>query len=156
LEVNEWQNAIVAELANLTVDALSERRIRVFDKNGTKVDEIPDRNCFVFETEIKGRKYVLSNGEWFEVATSFDKQITKYVGAITRNPVLLPNFAKTWNGGEDQYVAEAAKSPDLMSLHKATCMINGTAIEACDLLHRTGALVHVKIWSQSAPFSHLL
>jgi uncharacterized protein (TIGR04141 family) len=164
LEMDEWQNAIVGELANLTADKLSERRIKAFDGHGAKAGEIPDRDCFVFETDVKGIKYVLSNGEWFEVATAFDAKISKYVNAISRKPVLLPDFQLAWKGvkgakglkGEDKYVAEAAKAADLMSMHKATCTIGGTAIEPCDLLHRTGALVHVKVWSASATFSHLL
>lgn len=155
LEVDEWHTAVAGGLANLTTDKLRERRIRAFDEHGAKVGEIPDCECFVFETELKGVKYVLSNGEWFKVATSFDAQITKYVAGISRKPVALPHFSTGWKG-EDQYVAEAAKLPDLMSLHKATCTIGGTKVEPCDLLHRTGALVHVKVWSQSATFSHLL
>jgi uncharacterized protein (TIGR04141 family) len=43
-----------------------------------------------------------------------------------------------------------------MSLHKQNFVISGTSVEPCDLLHRSGALVHVKIWSKSATFSHLL
>jgi len=155
LELDEWHTAIAGELANLTADKLHERQIRTFDAQGAEVGKTSDHECFVFETELKGIKYVLSNGEWFKVAANFDAQITNYVGGISRKPVALPDFSIGWKG-EDQYVAEAAKLPDLMSLHKATCTIGGTKIEPCDLLHRTGALVHVKVWSQSATFSHLL
>jgi uncharacterized protein (TIGR04141 family) len=106
----------------------------------------------------------LSNGEWFEVKEAFDTQIQKYINTITKTPLHLPDFKPAWMPvkgkqglqGEDKYVAEAAKDADLMSMHKKTCTIGGTAIEPCDLLHRTGALVHVKVWSQSATFSHLL
>ncbi len=164
LEMNEWQDSIAGELANLTAEKLSARRIRAFDDNGVKVFEFPDRDCFAFETDIKGIKYVLSSGEWFKVATTFDAEITKYVSGISRKLVQLPDFQSAWKGvkganglrGEDRYVAEAAKAADLMSMHKATCKIGGTSIEPCDLLHRTGALVHVKVWSASATFSHLL
>lgn len=155
LEIAEWQTAIGRELKNLTVEKLRERSIAAFDGDGTKLANIPDRDCFVFETDVKGTKYVLSNGEWFEVATNFNAEITKYLDAISKKPVTLPHFAKAWKD-EDQYVAEAAKSADLMSMHKKTCVIGGTPIEPCDLLHRSGALVHVKLWSQSATFSHLL
>ena len=155
LELDEWQNALGIGLARFTVKELQERRIRGFDGEGAKATEIQERDCFIFETDVSGTKFVLSNGEWFEVATNFDTEITKYVKAISGKTVALPAFAKAWKD-EDQYVAEAAKTADLMSMHKKTCTIGGTAIEPCDLLHRTGALVHVKVWSQSSTFSHLL
>lgn len=155
LEFEEWQAAFGRELKKLTVEKLRERKIATYDGDGAKLSDIPDRDCFVFETDYNGAKFILSNGEWFEVATNFDAEITDYVNQISRQSVTLPHFDKTWKY-EDRYVAEAAKSPDLMSMHKKTCMIGGTPIEPCDLLHRSGALVHVKRWSQSATFSHLL
>lgn len=155
LEIAEWQAAIGGELKNLTVAKLRERKIAAYDGDGAKLPDIPDRDCFVFEADYLGTKFVFSSGEWFEVATDFDAGITKYVNAISKKPVALPDFSKRWKD-EDQYVAEAAKSADLMSMHKKTCAIGGTQIEPCDLLHRSGALVHVKVWSQSATFSHLL
>jgi uncharacterized protein (TIGR04141 family) len=156
LETDEWKNAVATDLQNFTVDDLRERRIRAFDDTGALVAEIPDRDCFVFETQLKGTKHVLSNGEWFEVASNFNTEISNYLKRISTQPISLPDFDKSWKDGEDQYVSEAAKSSDLMSMHTKTCTIAGSQIEPCDLLHKTGALVHVKMWSQSATFSHLL
>jgi uncharacterized protein (TIGR04141 family) len=158
LEMGEWRKAIASELTVLTVDQLRERRIRAYDLQSSKISEINERDCFVFETNMKGAKYILSSGEWFEVATTFDDEISKYIEGISKTHLPLPTFSPTWKGkkGEDRYVAEAAKATEFMSMHKKTHPIGGASIEPCDLLHSSGALVHVKLWTQSATFSHLL
>ena len=164
LEMGEWQDVLAVELTRLTAEKLHERRIKVYDGQGGKIGEIPDYDCFVFETEVKGIKYVLSSGEWFEVAAIFDAEIKQYIKSISSNTIPLPDFQTVWKAqnvgkrfnAEDKYVKEADKMPDLMSMHKNDCWIEGSSVEPCDLLHRSGALVHVKMWTQSATFSHLL
>ena len=154
LEVDDWQAAI-ENLNALTVESLRDRRVGCYDEAGTEIAEIPEKDCFVFERTVNGTKYVLSAGEWFEVSIAFDKQITNYIKSITKTAVALPKSKSIWKEEQD-YVDEAAKAADLMSLHKKNFVISGTQVEACDLLHRSGALVHVKIWSKSSTFSHLL
>jgi uncharacterized protein (TIGR04141 family) len=159
LEISDWRTAVGAELTNLTVEKLRRRRIRAFDENGSLAWDFADRDCFVFETVQGGAKYVLSNGAWFEVSKSFDDLISGYIKGISKSPIALIGFEKTWlseKQKEAKYVEEAAKKPDLMSLHTKNFTIGGNAVEPCDLLHRTGALIHVKVWAQSATFSHLL
>lgn len=159
LEMADWQAAVGAELVNLNVEKLRGRRIRAFDENGSWAGDFSDRDCFVFETMRSGVKYVLSNGEWFEVSKSFDDLISNYIKRISISPVALPDFDKAWlrdKQKEAKYLEEAAKDADLMSLHTKNFTIEGHAVEPCDLLHRTGALIHVKMWSQSGTFSHLL
>ena len=166
LDVAEWWAAIGGKLSILTVDELRTRRISAFDSEGTLLAEIPDRECFVFETNVKGIKYVLSAGEWFEVATTFDNQITRYIDSISERAVDLPDYSKEWDGkvvpigensGEKRYLEEAANGcRDIINMHTINSRIGGTPVEACDLLHISGQLIHVKIWKQSATFSHLL
>lgn len=159
LEMADWRAAVGGELGNLTVEKLRGRRIRVFDENGCLAGDFSDRDCFLFETMRSGVKYVLSDGEWFKVSKSFDNLISDYIKGITRSPVALPSFNKTWlseKQKEAKYVEEAAKEDDFMSLHTKNFEIGGYKIEPCDLLHRTGALIHVKMWTQSSTFSHLL
>jgi uncharacterized protein (TIGR04141 family) len=155
LDYEEWQLSITKVRAKITPENLRERRVKVIDEQGVLFTEIPEYDCFIFETEIKHAKYVFSNGEWFEISTDFDQEITKYINSITNKSIALPNFKVGWKD-EAQYVSEAAKSPDLISMHTKTCTIGGTLIEPCDLIDRNGALIHVKVWSQSATFSHLL
>lgn len=158
LEVVDWQ-AEAGNLDTLTVEELRDRRVRCYDEAGTAISEIAEKDCFVFETTVNGRKYVLSGGEWFEVASSFDDQISKYIEGISKKAIALPDCKQEWlnvKEKEKKYVEEAAKDADLMSLHTKNFTIGGDQVEPCDLLHRKGALVHVKVWTQSATFSHLL
>ena len=93
------------------------------------------------------------------MSRSFDNLISNFIVRISKNAVSLPDCDKAWlsvNQKEAKYVEEAAKNANLMNLHTNNCMIEGDQVEPCDLLHRTGALIHVKIWTQSATFSHLL
>ncbi len=158
LDVVDWQ-AEVGNLDALTVEGLRDRRVRCYDEAGTEISEIAERDCFVFETTVKATKYILSGGEWFEVASSFDDQISKYIEGISKKTIALPDCKEEWlkeKEKEKKYVEEAAKVTDLMSLHTKNFTIGGDQVEPCDLLHRKGALVHVKIWRQSSTFSHLL
>ncbi len=159
LDLAEWWAAIGGKLSKLTGDELRTRRISAFDSEGTLLAEIPDRECFVFETNVKGTKYVLSNGEWFELSQSFDDQITQYILDISNRSCTLPHFNKTWETleqKESKFIEEASKLPDFMSLHTKNFTVNGTKVEPCDLLSRTGTLIHVKMWGKSSSFSHLL
>jgi uncharacterized protein (TIGR04141 family) len=166
LDVASWKSAFRGKLSKLTIDELRVRRIAAFDGDGAKLASFPDRDCFVFETNLKGKRFIMSNGEWYEVATNFDNQITKYIDSISETTVNLPDYSKEWDGkvvpmglksGEDRYLEEAAKRcTDIINMHTINSQIGGSHVEACDLLHISGKLIHVKIWKQSATFSHLL
>src|SRR5437763_50900 len=113
------------------VDHLRDRRVRCYDDGGTEIAEIPEKDCFVFEATVKGVKYVLAAGEWFEVSIAFDKQINDYLKGITKTPVVLPKSKSIWKEEQD-YVDEAAKGADLMSLHKKNFVISRTPVEPSD------------------------
>lgn len=154
LETREWFDAIDDHLNNLTVEMLHERRVLAYDVDGFADDAI-EHDVFVFEAEIKGKKYILSGGEWFEVSLNFDKAMTDYISRIEKSAVALPKA--TDGHTEDDYVTHVDKTEiDLMTMHNATLVLGGTPVEACDLLSKRGHLIHVKRWSASSTFSHLL
>jgi uncharacterized protein (TIGR04141 family) len=153
LEIEDWWASVGADLGEITETDIRKRKIRAYIDGAKQL--IEERECFLFETQRRRKKYILSNGDWFEVSTTFDKQIADYIRDISRSSVTLPRAQEGQN--EDQYLEAAiAHNRNLVSMHRKNCPIEGTAIELCDLVSRTGQLIHIKRWSASSTFSHLL
>src|SRR5262249_29442702 len=109
--------------------------------------------CLVFETELDGRLYLLSEGEWFEVEPDFATQVTTDVMQIPRVDLGLPAARK--GEQEGAYNQRAAEQCNLALLDRRTFRFGGSPFEVADLLTADRHLIHVKRKTQSATLSHL-
>lgn len=109
--------------------------------------------CIVFQVELDGFLYVLSDGEWFRVDLDYRRRLEAEVEALPKYAGLPSADAGT---DEDAYNQKAARAIDAVCLDKRLVYDGGPdKMEICDLLTRDGALIHVKQRGSSSTLSHL-
>src|SRR6185503_17445317 len=96
--------------------------------------------CLVFQVELDGYLYVLSDGDWFRVDIDYRRRVEAEVEALP-DFVGLPDADRGTD--EDAYNRKAAQSVGALCLDKRFVYDGGPdKMEICDLLTRDGALIH--------------
>jgi uncharacterized protein (TIGR04141 family) len=140
----------------VTVQQLRHRHVGI---RFAEMDQSSDRwsvySCVVWEVDADEQTYVLCEGEWYAVATSFAERIHRSVSDLSDESISLP--VASVGEHEDSYNERAATQAGYLSLHRHLFKIGGPRdrMELCDLLTPRGQLVHVKRRSSSATLSHL-
>ncbi len=107
----------------------------------------------MFETELDGHLYLLSEGEWFVVEHDFAAEVTAGVASIPAIDLHLPTSRR--GEQESVYNTRAADECGLALLDRKTFKFGGSPIEVGDLVSPAGHLIHVKRKTQSSTLSHL-
>jgi uncharacterized protein (TIGR04141 family) len=111
----------------------------------------------VYQTELKQGEekflYVLSGGEWFQVADDYRMQVEADVEALAR----CTDLPDADHGAyEDEYNEKAAASLGALCLDKKFIYDGGPdKMEICDILTKDGRFIHVKMRGSSSTLSHL-
>jgi uncharacterized protein (TIGR04141 family) len=110
------------------------------------------------------RRFVLLDGEWYELGAGYLEQLRKDVERLLTSPgtVTLPGWRRDSAGKYEEEKAYndrvADGDPRFVRLDRRLVQTQpgrSSGIEICDLLGPGEALVHVKKASSSAPLSHL-
>jgi uncharacterized protein (TIGR04141 family) len=147
----ELRKAEKIDLKRLKTDKVEA--ISAVDEN-----EIVDRwsvyNCLVFETEIEGKLYILSGGDWYQIDKNYRDKVQSYVEKIPKLELDLP--------GADREKSEAAFNEDAAAVLGGLCLdgnlvgVGGVdRVEICDILTKDGHFLHVKKRGRSSTLSHL-
>lgn len=109
--------------------------------------------CVVYETALHNQLYVLSAGDWFRINLNFKDRVYDDV----RNLTLLNGLPAADAGtDEDAYNVKAAAAINGLCLDKRFVYDGGPdKMEICDILTRSGGLIHVKQRGSSSTLSHL-
>lgn len=107
----------------------------------------------VFETDHKGKRYILTLSRWFELAGDYVQQVEMELNSIEE--ITDPNFLPFIRRGqkEDDYNANAK---GFVLLDKKNYPAGGySRIEVADLLSPQGEFICVKKYNGSSTLSHL-
>jgi len=110
-------------------------------------------NSIVAELEHDGLYYVLTCGDWYEIQKDFVQRVNKRVASLVKGLTKLPDAKR--NEWENAYNLRVGRVTGLMVLDCKCQRVDGSKIEPCDLLSRSGAFIHVKRKTRSATLSHL-
>jgi uncharacterized protein (TIGR04141 family) len=112
--------------------------------------------CLSGEIELDGKKYILSEGEFWEVSNDFIKKLDEFIEALPETVYPLPDSPGDITEG-DYNVLAGQSNPNFLLMDKKVVTILGktTPIEICDLFTDTGCFVHVKRKLSSSALSHL-
>jgi uncharacterized protein (TIGR04141 family) len=109
--------------------------------------------CIVYQVESQGRLYVLSGGQWFRVDLDYRRRVEADVNALPRLQGMPPADPGT---DEGSYNVKAAAELDALCLDQKLVYDGGPdKMEICDILTRSGGLIHVKHRGSSSTLSHL-
>lgn len=157
LDLDEYLAEKATRARELTVKLLKQRKVSVkFLRNTEKDARWTVYQCLVSEQRLDGELYALIEGRWFAVSDSLVKEVDDVISAIPTATVVLPDALP--GETEDAYNARAAHSVnDLILLDRKLLAPEGatTRIEFCDLMSKSGSLVHVKRKVRSSTLSHL-
>ena len=147
------------EAADITLERLKRWRIREYTTDDDRVArEFSVYNAIIFEIELDQKLFVLSLGEWFEVARDHVAQVNRDIAQIPDHETLLLVDALEGET-EPQYNPRAATASDgtLALLDTALVPYGGgrSTIEICDLLSTEPNFIHVKAKTKSSTLSHL-
>jgi uncharacterized protein (TIGR04141 family) len=99
--------------------------------------------------------FVAYDGDFYRVDRSFVDRID---AAILRIPMSSPSLPCYDGGAEPAYIDKirSERAADFAVLDRALLRVEGESpVEACDIISRSGALVHLKRKGKSSVFSHL-
>jgi uncharacterized protein (TIGR04141 family) len=121
-------------------------------------EEIIDKwrvyDCLVFETEVGGKVYILSGGDWYQIDKGFRDKVQAYVAKIPEfdPPLPEPDMEKS----EEEYnEALAAKLAGVCLDGKLVGVGGVDRVEICDVLTKDGRFIHAKKRGRSSTLSHL-
>jgi uncharacterized protein (TIGR04141 family) len=147
------------DLAELSLDKLKQWRIREY----TTDDETPSRefhvyNALLYEVARGAKLYVLSLGEWFEIAQDYVAAVSAELARLRDNDTLSTVDAYADETEGEYNTRAAAASGGVLALLDARTVAYGggrSSIEVCDLLSIDRDFIHVKAKTKSSTLSHL-
>ncbi|GLR90334.1 DUF6119 family protein [Bradyrhizobium iriomotense] len=157
LRMEEWLSAIDDPRA-ITLEYLRRWKFREF----TVSEEIPRQftvyDAIIYEVTQGTKLYVLSFGEWFEIAQDHVATVNGQVAQIREHSELNMIDARSGETeGEYNRRAAASSNGEFVLLDAKSVAYGGgrSSIEICDLLSLQRVFIHVKAKTKSATLSHL-
>lgn len=139
----------------VTLDHLQHRKIFQCFKDGRSPTYWRVYRCLNAEIDLKGGKYVLNDGDWYNVERSYVTEIDGFYKAIPDSTLHLP---KSGALNEPEYLGQVCQNdPQFALMDRKTVAIGGgrSLVEFCDLYSQDREIIHVKKYGGSAPLSHL-
>jgi uncharacterized protein (TIGR04141 family) len=139
----------------VTLNHLRHRKIFRCFKHDRPPEHWSIYRCLNAETDLKGSKYVLNDGEWYYVERNYVTEIDGFYRAIPDSTLALPRSSAR---NEPEYLTHVSQNhPEFALMDRKTIAIGGgrSQVEFCDLYSRNRDIIHVKKYGGSAPLSHL-
>jgi uncharacterized protein (TIGR04141 family) len=145
--------------ATITLESLRQWRVREY----TVDDDAPSRrfriyDAIIYEATRDDKLYVLSLGEWFEIAQDHVTDVNNEIRRIPNHDALALEDAHVGEPEGEYNERIANNSNGHFALLDARPVMYGggrSSIEVCDLLSDNRIFIHVKAKTKSATLSHL-
>ncbi|WP_068083660.1 DUF6119 family protein [Polycladidibacter stylochi] len=150
------------------IDIMDQEQLRkkckVYLRNEDGDDRFgwPLSRCIAWETIMNGKKYILSDGEWYQVNQTFYDEITSFFQSHVNSDINLPDASQNYDR-EANYNFTACTNSDCYHLfdlghpkakHKT---ITSAGNEICDIFDSNNKrFIHVKPGKSSSAISHLM
>lgn len=144
------------------VSSLADIKVMARDSNGDPAGMAkPLRHWLVFEAGDRDRRYLLTLGKWYALSEKYSEKLDYDLSRIedvtsTLNLCTWDDWGhrKNWEKHFNDKAVDGRS--DLICLDRYPLFAeDGEQIEACDLLHADGYLIHVKKYTGSQTLSHL-
>lgn len=156
LDISDYLETI-KEAKEISIKQMSKTNVTCWAANNNREDYIKRWNifsCVNAEIEYMKGKYILDNGDWYEIDSDFVKTINKDFNSTEMAKLNVPAYN---NQVEGKYNILAAKKLKAECLDCDLVAYGGgkSKIEFCDILTSNKKIIHVKKNSGSALLSHL-
>ncbi len=154
LSIEPWTHEASIS-GSLTTKILHAKRIHAIWLDGTATSWSVYR-CLNAELDHEGKKYVLNDGDWYNIDTGFVEDVNKFYSQVPDTAVSMPPFGTM---KEPAYLIDAAvQLEDFTLMDRKLIKIGGghSTVEFCDLYSKSTKLImHVKYYGGSSLLSHL-
>ena len=141
---------------NLNIQNLKNRRILCVDSSDFPVYEKSVYRFVYAEVNYQSNQYVLNNGKWYKISSSFAEQVNKFFAQVPPYKKSLPEFNDNTEGDYNERVAKNdSKSFVLMDNNLIKVPEAASPVEPCDLFRNGNEFIHVKRYGGSSVLSHL-
>lgn len=141
---------------SLSVEILKRKRIYQHFSDGRAPIQLSAYHCLNSEIDHDDEKYILNDGSWYRLESSFVEEVDDFYHSIPAPPYTLPNFGAD---NEPAYLIKVANdhSDHYALMDRKNIYIGGgrSQIEFCDLYAKSGDMIHVKKYGGSSVLSHL-
>jgi len=140
--------------ADIGVEMLkSDKLVAIRTSDGAIADRWSIYESLVYQVDVDDRLYVLSTGDWFWIDKNYRVEVEEEVRGLDSYDGLPSADAGT---DEPTYNVKAAEALDALCLDQKFVFEAGhDKQEICDILTRSGGLIHVKQRGSSSTLSHL-
>ncbi len=149
-------------LENVDADAIDIERLRQHQVRALAIDGDIELgrwtvySCVVFETRHDETAYVLSEGQWFEIASSLVDEVREGLDRIPAAALTMPAArAREWEADYNARAVAGEPGRALLDRQLSRVASEHGLIEICDILTEDAQFVHIKRKTQSATLSHL-
>lgn len=140
----------------LDLNSLLKRNIYCVDSDDIVVYEKPVYRFIYAEIQFQSDIYVLNNGKWYKVSSSYAEQINNFYASVPKYTKSLPDYNDETEGDYNERIAKNDPNSFVL-LDKKNIRISGASspVEPCDLYRTGNEFIHVKRYGGSSVLSHL-
>jgi uncharacterized protein (TIGR04141 family) len=150
----------ISELqGRLTARSLDGIKLMAFDAEGEpRSPYLPLRHWLIYETGDADKRYILTLGKWFSLLESYTRKLDEDLLRIQdlTESLKAPLWVASQGEGDYNDLLSASMPGRSVVLDKVDIRSeDGDEVEACDVFHELGYLLHVKRFEKSQTLSHL-
>lgn len=158
--MTDWKEEVGEETRKkITIENLDNFKVHEI-KEGDKERSWFLHRCLSWETLYNDQKYILSEGSWYEISTSFYNEVNEYFNArIVANNFPVPSKSKIKESDYNKELSDSLAKGHLFDLGHVDAKersLGKDRNEACDVFDAsTNSFIHVKVGKSSSNLSHL-
>lgn len=148
------------QVENITIDFLKNKIITAFkNTDDNEYKHWSAFYCLYCEVEEQEHRYILTNGEWYEIAKDFVDDIEQNYSNVLNNSTSISLINAEKNEKENEYnkrLANSLNNAILMDRKNIRYGGGASAIEFCDVYDKNNKrFIHIKNYYSSSALSHL-
>lgn len=154
IDLTSWLEATGVQ-GRVTRTILGNRKVYLRHHDGSPPDTWTVYRCLNAEVDLEEKKYILNDGDWYNVDKDFVKQVDTYYQQIPASTLQLPPFG---TATEPEYLKTIpGKCPNIALMDCKLCKVGPGRgrVEFCDLFSNNREIIHVKQYGGSSLLSHL-
>lgn len=147
----------VKDTDKLTSDYLKHRHVyQIHSDNGMTEERWTVYRCINCEIIKDNKTYILTEGKWYEIDSSFIAQVNEQMNKVQKHTILFPSNKDEKESDYCIRLQESDKSCYALMDRKLIQHGGGhSRIELCDLFTKDKKFIHLKRYSGSSVLSHL-
>lgn len=155
LHIDHFIEYLKDKNTSLSVASLLTHQVHINNSSYQETKSWSAYRCLYAEIAVGADNYILRNGVWFKVESSFVSEIDNYLKDLQKCAIVFPRYA---HDREDEYNKHViAHDATFALMDKSNTHIGGPydKLEFCDLIKDHNNLIHVKYYRSSSTLSHL-